>query len=478
MFSIKLSQKKLIIGMVTLSSFFHLTGCSSPYSIRLSEKQLKEDLGLAFESIEQIHPNMYAYTTEEDFSRFREQLYNKAGQSMTRLEFYKALAPVVASLKNGHTFISPPCEEFLEYTGKGGKIFPVEFYMDKTSVFLKNYSGPMELPLGGEVIAIDDQNTKDYLVKFAGYFPSEHKTYNIGHLQEDLPFYLWLEKDKHKSLNLKIRSQETIKDFDIKPLSYREIAKLSKKVKNHSKEETTSRKPYLYRYLNEYETGLIKFDSFDNLNEFEKFLEKPFGDIQKQNVKNLIIDIRNNPGGDSRLGDALLGYLTDKPFRQWEKGEVKLSPQVFDAEPGLKQRYPEAKIGSIKSFKFLPINPGNNPLRFCGRTFVLTGTRTASSAMSFAATVKHYRIGVLIGRETEDTPVNYGHCVYIELPNSKLELSVACKHFVCVGSKDDGRGVLPDYEVLDKPEDMAKDIDTVLQFTLELIKHESPLSQN
>ena len=38
------------------------------------------------------------------------------------------------------------------------------------------------------------------------------------------------------------------------------------------------------------------------------------------------------------------------------------------------------------------------------------------------------------------------------------------------GSKNDGRGVIPDYEVKQKPEDTAKGVDTVLQFTLNLIK--------
>ena len=42
--------------------------------------------------------------------------------------------------------------------------------------------------------------------------------------------------------------------------------------------------------------------------------------------------------------------------------------------------------------------------------------------------------------------------------------------------KSDGRGVIPDYEVSQKPEDTAEGVDTVLQFTLELIKNGGTVS--
>ena len=56
------------------------------------------------------------------------------------------------------------------------------------------------------------------------------------------------------------------------------------------------------------------------------------------------------------------------------------------------------------------------------------------------------------------------------LPNTELSFSVAAKRFVDAGGKEDGRGIIPDYEVKQKPEDTAKSIDTALEFTLNLIK--------
>ncbi len=58
----------------------------------------------------------------------------------------------------------------------------------------------------------------------------------------------------------------------------------------------------------------------------------------------------------------------------------------------------------------------------------------------------------------------------IQLPNSGLKGQVSTAHFVTVGGMEDSGGVTPDYEIKQKPQDSAKGVDTVLQFTLDLIK--------
>jgi hypothetical protein len=452
---------------------------NQPTYLRLiPPEKLKEDLDFLFKTIEEVHPNMYAYTSKEEFSNRLAKLYQQASQPMTRLEFYKAVAPVVASLKNGHTYIIPRLEEFGDYVLKGGKIAPLVVHWNGESVLLKSYFSSTDLPLGGEVLTINNQDAKEFLMRLTRYQPSENKPYSMGSLEGGSAFsqFLWLDKGNSESLVLTVKAGDgTVKEYNVKWLSKQEIE--SEVASNKSKYELMSRSShtsadYVYRYIAECNTGLIEFNKFDNLEEFKKFLIETFKSIQSQNVHNLIIDLRANPGGASRLGDELLGYLTDKPFLQFEKVELKISPQACRKYEWLKRDNPDIRIGSLKSFEGKLIQPGENPLRFSGRTFILIGSRTASSAMSFAAAVKHFRLGDLIGRETMDTPVNFGDCILCKMPNSGLDFNVACKRFICAGGKPDGYGVLPDYEVKQKPEDTAKGVDTVLQFTLNLIKQE------
>jgi hypothetical protein len=417
------------------------------YTKIFSPNKLREDLDFLFKTIEEVHPNMYAYTSKESFSKLRDQLYSQSSKPMSRLEFYKAIAPVVAFLKNGHTFMQLPRGAFEEYLQKGGKIFSLECYWDGTSVILKSCASGDDLPIGGEILTIDNQNAKEFLVRTTRYFPTENKPYNLGLLESEnnLPMLLWLEKGNTEPMTISIKTMDgTIEEYIIKPRSKTEIE--NQDIANETKDTTASsdKNPnYFYRFIPEDNVGLIEFNSCTDLEKFEAFLVETFGKLQEQSPDNLIIDIRKNSGGHSTLGDAFLEYLTDKPFRQFEKIELKVSKQVCEQYNSLGMEEPEGQIGSIESYEGGFEQPGENPLRFKGKLFLLIGPATASSALSFAGAVKHFGIGTLVGRETEETPVCYGHCIFGSLPNTGLGFSVACKRFVDAGGVENGRGVIP-----------------------------------
>lgn len=442
--------------------------------------KLKEDLDFLFKTIEEVHPNMYAYTSKEEFAPIREQLYKSINRPMNRIEFYKLIAPVVASLKNGHTYVEPLFSDFQKYIENGGKIFFLGLDCDSESIILSDYNGPLDLPLGAEVLTIDNHNAGEFLTKTARFFPAEGKNYNLAllHRKGFLPMYLWLEKTNTEPLMLQIKTNDgQVKKYDIKAMDYNQLKNFQKKKANNNESKTESiSKPenqwYSYHYISEYNTGLIEFNSFYDIEKFTRFLKETFSQIRQENVPNLIIDIRNNPGGSSSIGDELLKYLTDKPFRQFEKVQIRMSRQLFEVQPDFTISHPDVEIGSIVKVEENVKKAENNPLIFKGRVFVLIGPKSASSSVSCASAIKHFHIGTLIGQETIDTTVSYGDCVPAKMPNSGLDFKVACKRFVCAGGKEDGRGVIPDYEVKQKPQDTAKGVDTVLQFTLNLIKND------
>jgi len=444
------------------------------YAELIPADKLKKDLDFLFKTIEEVHPNMYAYVSQEKFKPLKEQLYERISSPMKPLDFYKAVAPVVASLRNGHTFLQPPFEFFQNYAKAGGKYFPIEIQINEESVILIKYQGPYALPLGAEVLTFDGISAFEFLRKAARYMPSEGKTYNLAMIQRQsmLPIYLWLEKSNAKLLDLQLKTTDgRIEQFHLKALGYEELVNYQKSSPNKSEATfKNNNTPYTYRYIPDYNVGLIEFNSFNNRKSFLEFLQSTFGKIRDQNIRELIIDIRKNPGGNSTLGDDLLKYLTSKPFSQFEKVDIKISEQLLKEQPGIKKMFPESAMGSIVSVDTDLKLPEENHLRFGGKIFVLTGPESASSSVSFASVVKHFGIGTLIGSETIDTPVSYGDCIKGILPNTELSFSVAAKRFVDAGGKENGRGIIPDYEVKQKAEDTAKSIDTVLQFTLNLIK--------
>ena len=121
--------------------------------------------------------------------------------------------------------------------------------------------------------------------------------------------------------------------------------------------------------------------------------------------------------------------------------------------------------------RLAPREPEEKGFRFDGRLFLLTGPDTFSSAASFAAAVKDYEIGTIIGEETGGLRQCFGDQVRFRLPNSGISFGVSYKRFYAPIPKpdDDIRGVVPDID-----EDMLSEFsnleDPLLAFALDYVQ--------
>ena len=182
--------------------------------------------------------------------------------------------------------------------------------------------------------------------------------------------------------------------------------------------------------------------SFENNPGFTGFLKQSFQKIRTAGAQWLIVDIRENWGGNSALGDALLQYLTDKPFRQYSRIRLKVSPQIRPRYPGL---IPEGvPDGGVHDFDVPLIRPRAEPLRFTGPLFLLVGPRVFSAGTAFASTVKDLGLGTLVGEETGGAASCFGDLYPFDLPNSGLVANCSHKWFFRPSGASDGRGVIPD----------------------------------
>ena len=50
----------------------------------------------------------------------------------------------------------------------------------------------------------------------------------------------------------------------------------------------------------------------------EKFFQESFDAMDRKGTKKLVLDLRNNGGGEDELGKQLLSYLLDKPFKYYD----------------------------------------------------------------------------------------------------------------------------------------------------------------
>ena len=55
---------------------------------------------------------------------------------------------------------------------------------------------------------------------------------------------------------------------------------------------------------------------------FKNFIDQAFLDLSSKNIKNLIVDLRDNTGGSDPFAVYFTSYFFDRPFRFWDRIEV------------------------------------------------------------------------------------------------------------------------------------------------------------
>jgi C-terminal processing protease CtpA/Prc len=230
--------------------------------------------------------------------------------------------------------------------------------------------------------------------------------------------------------------------------------------------------PYTYTTLRDGSVGYIDYRSCVDLAAFKTFLGQTFASIQAGHVKALIIDVRNNGGGDSDLNDVLWTYVTTKPFKQFGGGIVKACDR-------LKREYGHAKYvdiygegawkapdGTLLTSGGDPnadlVKPGRQPLRFTGPTYLLTSALTFSSAMSCALAAKDYGLATIVGEETGEPVNSTGEVYSFVTPAVGFTAYLTTKYFFAPKPHPDGQGVVPDIPVETSTADVAAGRDPVI----------------
>lgn len=450
----------------------------------ISPELLRQDMDFLFKSIEEIHPNMYAYTGRKEFDLCRSGLYKHIDHAMTASEFYWQLAPVVASLKMGHVNIWPHENMKVLLPGgvKGGMaVFPLAIRLEGANVVLEKNFSSVPLPLGATVETINGEKASAVIEGLARCFALERQ--NPAPAVVQMPGFLsellWLKFGPVERWTVRLKSPDgEVKTYEVESAPF-------SKVRNAQSQQGEESAVCTCRYVPEYKTAVLNVRSFGGDEaKFAGHLRRCFQQIADYKASSLIVDIRQNGGGSSNNADTLIGYLMDKPYTQFAECRIKLSLQeeanVAGIRSGAPQLFEGKKVGDIITLgeQFMsPQTPPDNPLRFKGTVLLLVDGGSYSTSTSFAACLKHFRIATLVGEETGDPTTCYGNIINVKLPNSGLVVCVPSRAFVMVGDRNDGRGVTPDHTVKQRRSDTAKGVDTVMQFALNLAREASATRQ-
>lgn len=359
-------------------------------------------------------------------------------------EFLKGLQALCAQLNDGHTYIfelnNPrnPADWIRPFPMNTKRIGDRVFVTDVYSSVLQQ-SG---IEAGCEIIEIDGQNVLEYaMTHIQPYLSSSTPQWSRFR-----PFAEFeLTKDKSSKVSKILFRNRKGKESIIE--SNRNISwDLSKK--NSALEFKTLKG----------NVGLLKVGSFQNSDFSRSYFDELYNEILKTDA--LIIDIRDNGGGNSSHADYLISHFCDQPIPQgtWS------SPMYIAAHGSW--NYPQEWYTQTSN----PITPVKEKSIYHKPVVLLVNATTFSSAENLCVSFRGAKRGKIIGTPTGGST---GNPIFVDLGGG-IGCCICTKHELdAEGNEFIGLGIQPDIIVEEDVNTFLKNKDSVMEKALEILKNES-----
>ncbi len=465
-------------------SFFADKKPDTPYdaSHKYTVEELKHDLAALRAKSERHNPNIYLYNTKKELDQYFDSLASGITTPMTDMEFYRYIGPITSRIKDAHTSVFP--NDVSEYWYGDQKYFiPLLITCNTGKIVTDLCASPdRTIPDGSEIISINGKSAQEILSRMSLYAPRDgYNTTRVSWVINNFFSYFYCY------------CIETADSFDVvyKPhngyaMSHTIAATTvdsmwSNAYKFYPNRYATGRRDSMItlRFREDSTIALMRIRSFTKMSarndneSFRRTITQYFSIIKHAPVKNLVIDIRDNGGGNPEYARFVISHLIDRKYIYIEKYKTVEKLHWNEEEKRTRtQWYPYCGIGTF--------SPEKNC--YTGNLYVLMDGGSTSTAGDFAACLDYYNRATFIGEESGANRVVSGGNVFrkdFELPNTKLRVRLSTIQGVNkTDIANDGHGVIPDYVVVPTPEDYMNFRNPMLEKAIELIHERSNLDPN
>lgn len=462
---------------------------------QFSKRQYLSDFDVFQSVYEKANAGLYKYHTKQEIDSVFAANRKCIQKQTSYREFYNLIWNVIDYTGSCHNDLSYP--DSLKKELRKKKIFfplPLKFLNGK----LYSNLAYETIPLGSEILSVNGISVQKFAAEVSRYTSTDghNTTGKYAFLETNaLFFYTYLAYGEQHTFVITYTDNSEVKQQVLQSVDYKNA------MENYSRRfipeyEKNRKTAYSFQYIDSSGTGLLTVNTFaiggptsEGHQKYAAFLDSVFTELKTRNIRNLIVDIRENGGGNDPNDLLLYSYLAKRSFREnrsaftlfntvpFKRHYVEEEPdEIADLEKDLKDEHTIWR--NKKYYQNEKMNPVWNPKpqAYSGKIYLLVSPFVASAGSLFASMVKSDEQSVVIGQETLGG--YYGHTGHIpvmyKLPKTGLLLS-----FSIVDLEQDvqklndqryGDGVKPDYLVEQSIEEYLKSTDTILEYAKKGIK--------
>lgn len=384
----------------------------------ISADQLKNDIQYLQKQLTSVHPALFRYIQPSVLRKFIDSLSSSITHPKTSLEFYSIISLIQSRIADGHTMILPDAD-MAKNVNASQKFLPFYFAVLGNRLYIRqNCSADSSIRTGRRVVSINSKKAEDiiafllerqsrdgynstYPVWIISQYFKEYYAFNFGYTGQ---FDIALASTGEKNEMIKVRalSKDSIQSI-------------------RSNRYSTNSLDQGIQYLPENKSSAsLKISSFDPAflkdeydQDFASEIQQIFSKMKLGRVENLVLDLRDNQGGDFEPGRILLRHLITQPT-EYLKG----------------------------SDEYRRLTPAADA--FKGKLVVLINGGSFSNTAIVASYLQLTRGAIIIGEESGgNRTVISGMAREFILPASRIRVYISTKNYIIRNGVNDGHGVIP-----------------------------------
>lgn len=358
---------------------------------QLTKSEAKEDLDFLYEHMEEYHPAWIDGSKElvQAVQQQYEQELEQLADSVTVLQLWQAAGRICAKLHDGHTSLRVNMLDSLEITDP-------QVLQDGRPEYINGVSA--------------EEIFENYMI---------HSSYELDEFAASM-FDQTVLKNEKALQYCRIDTSSGV------TYGYQKDGSVVERTYQFEQPVVSGAKATTYTVDEANGTAVLTVPECTYDETYCNTLNEFFTKVRDKGIQNIIVDLRSNGGGDSRVANEFLSYLDVDEYKTIY-ADVRIGKQLNQ--------------GSSKIIK----NHKKNEV-FSGRVYVLINNDTFSSATDWAMIVQDNHLGILVGEMSGNLPDSYGDVLLFQLPHSNLLVNISYKKWHRVDREKAGEPLVPDYE--------------------------------
>ncbi|MFT3932149.1 MAG: S41 family peptidase [Chitinophagaceae bacterium] len=471
-----------------------------PYSSDIvSEKfnatKLQQDFLVFRAVLEKGHPGLYTYASKQEMDNCFDSVYRTLNAPADMRAFHQKLSYIIDKIGCSHTNLYLP-KSYYDTILRRSNFFPIPLIYVDGGLYVN--ADAWEIPVGSHIISINGNSAEQIMNRIYDYNVPDgrNKNYNLSQAAAEFAYDYFLAYGP--AINFKVEyaepGSEVNQELNIPSVT---LEKHLNEYNNNAYYNYSSEVGYDFEIIDSIHTAVLTLRSFaystsTTFAAYKNFLINSFTLLKAESgINNLIIDCRNNIGGEYENIFLLYRFLSRNAFREVDSATVK-----FDKTPYARFLDPDFAVNekpyldSMIKTEFCRLPNGYNsmnddennlrrphPMAFTGNVFVITNNNVVSAASNFVAMIKDSKRGVIVGEETGGGYNGHNGFtrVLYKLPGTGLLLefsAVKVQHYL-QHPQLNKYGIEPDYPIGNTLNDIVENQDPQMSFIMDsLIKNE------